>query len=104
MAKLIPNTYGKSDEVIGYLFWCPGCEETHSYLIKQYRSPPNPTWNFNGDINAPSFEPSLLYRYTRAGRDHVCHLYLTLGQLRYLPDCTHALAGKVVPLPEHPHL
>jgi hypothetical protein len=31
-------------------------------------------------------------------RCRVCHLHVTDGELRYCPDSTHELAGKVVPM------
>jgi hypothetical protein len=34
--------------------------------------------------------------------EQTCHLFLTDGRLQYLGDCTHALAGQTVPLPELP--
>ena len=33
---------------------------------------------------------------------HVCHYILTNGILNFCPDSTHALAGKLVPLPKLP--
>lgn len=34
--------------------------------------------------------------------DDVCHSYVTDGQVQFLSDCTHVLAGQTVPLPEIP--
>lgn len=64
-------------------------------------------WEFNGDLERPTFTPSLLCKSTR-GEDHtpyVCHSFIGRegaqpGQIRFLTDCTHALAGKTVDLPE----
>lgn len=30
----------------------------------------------------------------------VCHSFVTAGRIEFLPDCTHALAGQTVDLPE----
>ena len=76
-----------------YIFWCPGCECHHFYHVG---CDTGPNWQFNGDMDAPSFTPSLLVR----GEER-CHLYLTDGRLRFLSDCTHDLAGETVPLPDH---
>jgi hypothetical protein len=34
-----------------------------------------------------------------AGAPTRCHSFVTDGNIAYCPDCTHALAGKTVPLP-----
>lgn len=73
-----------------YQFYCPGCKCYHSFDVRIDGG--RPTWYFNGDMEKPTFTPSLLYP------DRVCHLYLTNGVIHYLPDCTHALAGKSIEL------
>ena len=34
-------------------------------------------------------------------RPVVCHSYVTDGRIRFLNDCTHALTGQTVDLPEY---
>ena len=84
-----------------YSHWCPGCEEMH--IIYVGNSPPHPNWSFDGNVDAPTFNPSV--RITYDGRDEhtVCHYFLHAGQLQFCGDCTHALAGKTVPLPPLPN-
>jgi len=97
------------------LFWCPGCRSAH-----QVRVDPafGSAWGFNGSGDAPTFTPSVLVRgtqplsdkeYTRvmAGervdtRPLVCHSFVTHGRIQFLSDCTHALAGQTVDLPDWP--
>ncbi len=95
------------------LFWCPGCDGAHGLNIGQG---PGPRWGFNGDHARPTFTPSVLVRGTQpitdAERDAilrgekieprplVCHSFVTDGQIQFLGDCTHALAGQTVPLPD----
>ncbi|ACB80822.1 hypothetical protein Mpop_2665 [Methylorubrum populi BJ001] len=80
------------------LFWCPGCDGAHAVNV----GPGG--WSFNGDFERPTFLPSVLVRYdgSDAGKDGappaVCHSFVTDGEIRYLNDCTHALAGQTVPL------
>lgn len=100
-----------------WLFWCPGCQCAHSYdLIR---------WQFNGDLEKPTFTPSLLVRSGHYIPDHkgdcwctynekakaegrepadfscsLCHLFVEKGQIQYLNDCTHELRGKTVPMEE----
>ncbi len=65
------------------------------------RPAPSPSWEFNGDYDRPTFQPSVLVTWgppeNRA--KHVCHSFVTEGQIQFLGDCTHALAGQTVPLP-----
>lgn len=77
----------------GYAIYCPGCEE-HHVIYK--------TWQFNGNFDKPTFFPSLLAKgYSeRYNRDYVCHSFVTDGQIQFLSDCTHELAGQTVPLPD----
>jgi hypothetical protein len=84
-----------------YSFYCAGCKCEHSYII----SPDYPSWSFNGDINSPSFTPSLLNRTQTMNNDTQmlednsrCHLFVTNGKIEYLSDCTHEYAGKTLNL------
>lgn len=95
------------------LFWCPGCDGAHQVQVGEGAGP---RWTFNGDYDRPTFTPSILVRGTEpiTDDDHrrimagerveprplVCHSFVTDGQIRFLGDCTHALAGWTVPLPD----
>lgn len=66
-------------------------------------------WGWNGDIEKPVFTPSvLLHReQTEHHPRYVCHSFVGCngaqpGEVVYLSDCTHDLAGQVVPFPELP--
>jgi hypothetical protein len=82
-----------------------------------------PAWTWNNDPVKPTFTPSVLVRsghympehvgpdcwctYNAARPDDpssfkcsVCHSFVTDGNIQFLSDCTHALAGQTVPLPE----
>ena len=93
-----------------YIHWCPGCGEAHGL--------PD-AWTFNGNVESPTFAPSLLHRGLKrvfaggkwtgewerdAGNtvDFVCHYFLTDGQLHFCGDSTHAMAGMTVTLPPLP--
>lgn len=81
-------------------FICPGCQEGHGI---------DDSWQFNGDWAKPTFSPSYLTwndpdpraregsKYQTGWR---CHSFIRDGQIEFLPDCTHALAGQTVPIPE----
>lgn len=73
----------------GHIAYCKGCEQHH--LI------PN-TWKFNGNLERPTFSPSLLIQYHNDTKkiDYTCHSFIVNGQWQYCSDSTHALAGKTV--------
>lgn len=101
-------------------FKCPGCGFTHSLNVVPGKSPH--CWKFNGKFDKPTFHPSILERCghyvpkqpqppncvfcTEAAKEGyepicmTCHSWVTDGNIQFLNDCTHALAGKTVPLPE----
>ncbi len=104
----------------GLIYWCQGCNASHSITTKGPRA-----WGWNGDVERPVFTPSVL---TRSGHHasgerpedcaicndpewprpcHVCHTFVGCngaqpGEVIFLGDCTHALAGTVQPLPDLP--
>ena len=96
-------------------FWCPGCDMAHQVRIDPAFGS---AWGFNGDPDRPTFTPSVLVRgkrrltdeeYTRAMEgetveldDLICHSFVTDGRIQFLGDCTHALAGQTVEMPEWP--
>lgn len=56
----------------------------------------------------PTFKPSILVtlRWSEndaSEKDEVCHSFVTDGQIQFLGDCTHELAGQTVPIPEWPY-
>lgn len=81
-------------EDITLIFYCPGCKSHHPYRIKGRE----PKWEWNGDMEKPTFKPSLLVNGTRP--ESRCHIFLTDGVIHFLDDCFHELKGQKVPLPE----
>lgn len=74
----------------GWMIMCPACESGHLF---------DQRWTFNGNKVRPTFTPSMLVKgHLGADNYGVCHSYVTDGQIQFLGDCTHALAGKTVPL------
>jgi hypothetical protein len=64
-------------------------------------------WHWNGDSEKPTLSPSILQTCgpypegsSRSGKTDVCHCFVRDGVIEFLGDCTHALAGKTMPLPE----
>lgn len=75
-----------------YIFWCPACKHGHSFRTEG----PEPRWTFNGDMEKPTVNPSILLR---GGSTEIqCHFYLIDGFFQYSSDCAHELASKKVPM------
>lgn len=110
MTKLLSAILKQIDP--GYVgFWCPGCDAPHHIPV----GPEHGTraWRYNGDPDRPTFSPSVLVSFPHwvppAPTDQeqvqvtdVCHSFVTDGQIQFLGDCTHELAGQTVPLPPIP--
>lgn len=98
ISKILRTTEGN-----GLMFKCVGCGRAHRINIGEG---PGPRWSWNNNPDKPTFSPSVLVRYegTDAGIDgappSVCHSFVVDGQIQYLGDCTHPLAGQTVPLGE----
>lgn len=102
MAKfeLARNTFGQ------YIFNCPGCNEIHS-VWTDIRDGVT-VWSFNGNIDKPTVQPSVLVRYPANPNaieefgewrtERICHSFITDGKIQFLNDCTHHLKGQTVDL------
>jgi hypothetical protein len=91
MPKLIEHTYnyGKS-----YRFFCPGCGNYHMFDVRIDGA--HPSWTFDGNMERPTFSPSLLCNPNHPPSR--CHLFLKGGMIEFLGDCHHRLAGQTVEL------
>lgn len=97
--KRVPNGDGTP---YGVCWDCPGCGEPHVVPTVG----PN-AWGFNEDLERPTLTPSILvhsrkrYRVDGTIEDSPrCHTFIRDGRIEYQSDCTHALAGQTVDLPE----
>ena len=104
------------------LFWCPGCDGAHGVRVGEGSGP---CWGWNGSVDKPTFTPSILVRNGHHVAGHkgdcwcsfnkkatargeepsgfkcmVCHSFVTDGRIQFLSDCTHALAGQTVDIPD----
>lgn len=101
-----------------YIINCPGCKSQHVIAVDKPFSN-GAKWGFNGNLELPTFTPSLLIRTGKyAGGEEwykglkeeqrkfvdehseVCHSFITNGRIQYLGDCTHSLANQTIDLPE----
>lgn len=104
MSLLHTYTRMGQEGIVGYQFWCKGCERPHYFDVVADPERPNmPVWRFNGDLESPTVSPSILIRAGHAGgKKTTCHLFLRSGQVQYLNDCDHPLAGETIQLPPFP--
>lgn len=106
-------------KVVDVGFRCPGCGDWHSVAIGGAKNSSGATWGFNGNLEKPTFTPSLLvkcghyvdgkhpcwcdYKKEHPEKDvptcYVCHSFITDGRIQFLSDCTHPLSGQTVELP-----
>ena len=108
MAKVLKG----EDET--YRFYCPGCGHDHVYFTG-IDSPKNQKWSFNGNVDNPTFTPSLLNRWGKEavptfeepdlpapenGWSGRCHLFVKDGKIIYCGDSTHHLKGQTVQMIE----
>lgn len=77
------------------MFLCPACgNDVHAVKIKAG------AWTWNRSMTVPTFTPSVRVNKGQLNaRRPECHSYVREGQIQYLNDCTHDLAGETVPLP-----
>lgn len=97
-------------------FWCPGCQDMHCVTTQS-----EPRWGYNGNPKRPTFTPSIAtwseakkvtdpetgeWTWPRDSEGKTitwrCHSSVTDGRIQFHGDCTHALAGQTVDLPDLP--
>lgn len=78
-----------------WVFWCPGCNEAHSFSVG---NPTGPSWTFDGNLESPTFSPSLLYNRPENAQPGRCHLFIRDGRIEYCGDCAHGMAGWTIPM------
>ena len=83
----------KSDGHTVYMFHCPGCKYGHHFAVEGPM-----TWDFNGDMEKPTFNPSLLVNDSHP--EMRCHLVMKEGKIHFCSDSFHELKGKVVDIPD----
>lgn len=108
----------------GIAFWCPGCDEVHAVTTGPHG------WTWDGNVDAPTMSPSILVtgghyapnfaagdncwctfneKRAAAGGEassfkcHRCHSFVRAGQIQFLSDCSHKLAGQTVQIPDWPY-
>lgn len=93
MSQRVLLLQDKTGTFHGWLIECPGCQSAHALDAR---------WTFNGDLQLPTFTPSLHVssKYGQPPVPTVCHSFITNGKIQYLQDSTHSLSGLTIDLPE----
>lgn len=98
-ARPCQNTSG---ERIGYMIFCPGCRCGHLVHVDPYKNEETgSSWGFNGDVEKPTFTPSILVTGVVSDTDptlRICHSFVRDGVMQFLMDSTHDKRGCLVPL------
>lgn len=106
LVRLDPK-YWPSDD-FGY--WCPGCNSGHEIAVSK-KNASGASWSFDGNFRQPTFAPSVNHKvntpdmgehYQPHAGSSVCHHFIRAGRIEFLGDCTHALRGQTVELPDIP--
>lgn len=79
-----------------YKIYCEGCRH-HHFINTQERNSNNAIWKFNGDLNRPTFIPSI---HIKVEGVSICHFTITDGIIKYENDCEHDLRESTRPLTE----
>ncbi len=74
------------------VFYCPGCNMYHSFTVE--RTTDGPLWTWNGDMDKPTFSPSL--GINMSNPEYRCHSFVRDGKIQFLSDSYHKFAGQTV--------
>ena len=94
-----------------YKVKCPAGH--YHYINTNVPNQQNAQWKFNGDLEKPTFTPSINERtgyyvdkdvkgdedYLRDNSYH-CHFVITDGKIYFCGDCSHGLKGMTMELPD----
>ena len=92
--KPVIKKFWKDRFPLAYAFYCPGCEMDHWVTIK-CKNFMEAEWSYSGTLDKPTFNPSIVTTYGIDDKEK-CHIYVRNGQIQFLGDCTHKLAGQTV--------
>lgn len=93
----------------GFILFCPGCQRGHGIWVT---ADPGPNWKFNGNVECPTFEPSVKITGTDPATEEdqkkmeegkaystkpsICHFHVIDGNIIYYDDTTHHLKGQTI--------
>lgn len=105
------NDHGHVYQALAFI--CPGCTDDsrddegykgdlHMLPVSGDVPEGRPRWDWDGNLEAPTLNPSIMTHTHHGGVEQVCHSFLRAGVFDFLGDCTHQYAGQHVPMPPLP--
>jgi hypothetical protein len=85
-ARVIPGENGNPPTVV---FYCVGCGQNHAVPFDRRKPPAFDLWFFDGNLENPTIEPSVLVIGGGGYKIIVCHVVVTAGLLHYQGDDLH---------------
>lgn len=82
-------------------FVCPGCNN-NLHMLPVNTTKKSPSWEWDGNLEAPTLSPSILTKWGKEPKLFVCHSFLKAGVFEYLADCTHVLRCQFIKLSDLP--
>ncbi len=104
LSPALIKIWGIHGDMWTHAHWCPACAERHDIACDKPQVN-GARWTYDGNEDKPSFEPSINIKVgpeKKGGTVEICHYFLRKGQIEFLADCTHSMAGKTVDLPVIP--
>lgn len=99
MSKIYIHDNATSQRLV---FFCPACQSEHRAQVVVKQGGSGPVWDWNGSDEEPSLAQtfSLTVDNLTGSAPYVCKSVITEGQIKFLPDSTHEMAGQTSPLPD----
>ena len=100
-----PSHGGDPDRTVLLGAHCPACNMEHGFRVdaKHWAREGKDVWEFDGNMEKPTFVGSMLSNKRKWPGYPLCHSYVRNGKWEFLNDSTHDLAGQTVdmiPIPQ----
>lgn len=90
MAKIKIVDNGNGTETV--TFQCPGCGKKHEFVNGSDGEEKAYFWGPD--------KPTVKKEVSDGNWNKFCHFIIRSGSIKFFPDCGHAAAGKILPLPD----
>lgn len=102
MAKI--KIIHEENGLITAIFNCPACNDIHAFKYYsdpfKYTNTDKDPWKFNYNFDRPIIRPSISVDAGNSNINYKCHSYVEEGFIKYLDDCSHAMKGLSIELPD----
>ena len=105
MMKMVRREFKSAGKhVAAWFVYCPACRRSHRFIVEN-EADPDHVWQFDGNEEYPTFNPSLLVEsgpMQPGDPNHICHSYLKKGVWEFLSNCTHDMAANKTHMVDFP--